>query len=138
MRVLVTGGAGYIGSHTVRQLYREGHEVIVYDNLSTGHRTAVAGQECIIADIANYDKVLLALRNVDAVIHFAAYSRVTESVSEPRKYFENNIQSGLSLLSAVIEAGTPYFILSSTCAVYGLPSEMPITERSGRNPINPY
>ena len=122
MRVLITGGAGYIGSRAVRQLAKQGHEVVVYDNLSTGHLCSVEGYECIIADIAGQEKLSLALRGTDAVMHFAAYSRVTESMSNPRKYFENNLRSGLSLLTAVLKAKLPYFILSSTCALYGLPA----------------
>lgn len=121
MRVLITGGAGYIGSHAVRQLARQGHEVVVYDNLSTGHLCSVEGFECIIADIADQEKLSRALRGTDAVMHFAASSRVTESMRDPRKYFENNLKCGLSVLDAVLEAGTPYFILSSTCAVYDFP-----------------
>ena len=138
MRVLITGGAGYIGSHTARQLKKRGYEVVVYDNLSTGRAFLANGFECIIGDIADRKKLTLALRGVDAVMHFAAYSCVMESIRDPRKYFENNVGSGLVLLSALLEAKTPYFILSSTCAVYGLPTKIPISEDAQRIPINPY
>ena len=138
MRILVPGGAGYIGSHTVRTLIRHGHDVVVYDNFSTGHREFADGIETIDGDIGDRTKLSLILRGVDAVMHFAAYSRVGESIANPEKYFENNLRSGLALLGAVLEAQTPYFILSSTCAVYGVPASVPIDEDSPRAPINPY
>ena len=138
MRVLVTGGAGYIGSHTIRTLTKQGHEPVVYDDFSTGHKTSVKGYDCIVADIANQEKLRVALRGVDAVMHFAAFSCVPESATNPQKYFENNVGSGLALLRSVLEAGISYFIFSSTCAVYGLPSQIPISENTPRIPINPY
>ena len=138
MRVLVTGGAGYIGSHTVRRLARNGHEVVVYDNLSTGHAFLARGFECIVADLADREKLAAALQGIGAVMHFAAYSCVDESMTNPQKYFENNLRSGLALFNAILEAKTPYFILSSTCAVYGHPLQIPISENAPRIPINPY
>ena len=138
MRVLVTGGAGYIGSHAVRRLAKRGHEVLVLDNLSNGHRFSVEEFELVVADIADVDVLSRILPTVDAVMHFAAYAYVAESVRDPRKYFDNNVRSGLSLLNAVIEHKTRYFILSSTCAVYGVPSQIPISEKAPRAPINPY
>src|SRR5690242_3112740 len=118
MRILVTGGAGYIGSHAARQLQRSGHEPLIFDNLSTGHRFLAKGFDFIIGDISDRYKLCSALRRVDAVMHFAAFSTVSESVRSPQKYFANNLQSGLILLEEVLRARTPYFILSSTCAVY--------------------
>src|SRR5579872_2396622 len=103
MRVLVTGGAGYIGSHAVRALARHGHEPVVYDNLSTGHAELAKGFELIVADIADGASLAAALRGIDAVMHFAAHSMVGESVRNPRKYFENNVRGGLSLLNSVVD-----------------------------------
>ncbi len=128
MRVLVTGGAGYIGSHTAHALKRRGHEVLIYDNLSTGHA----------ADICDTAKLAPILRWVDAVMHFAAYAYVGESVVNPRKYFQNNVTGGLSVLNAVVDSNVRKFIFSSTCAVYGVPVKVPITEENPRLPVNPY
>ena len=138
MRVLVTGGAGYIGSHAARLLARQGHEVVIYDNLSTGHRFLADGFPCVIGNIADPKKLVPALNGVEAVMHFAAHAEVAESAQNPRKYFENNVVSGLALLNAVVEAHVPFFIFSSSCAVYGLPQELPIPENTPRLPINPY
>lgn len=138
MRVLVTGGAGYIGSHAARHLVECGHEVVVYDNLSTGHQWAMAANECVIGDISDRAKLRLAMRGIDAVMHFAAYSSVAESTAHPKKYFENNVQSGLSLLAEAVEANLRYFVFSSTCAVYGLASKIPLHEDTPRIPISPY
>ena len=141
MRVLVTGGAGYIGAHAVRALRRRGHVPVIYDNLSTGHRLlagATAEIEFIEGDVGDRDRVLRALAGCDAVMHFAAFSIVSESVREPRKYFDNNVTAGRTLIQSVLEAGTPYFIFSSSAAVYGLPAEVPIPDSAPRRPINPY
>jgi UDP-glucose 4-epimerase len=111
MRVLVIGGAGYIGSHIVRLLHRNGFEVIVYDNLSTGHTALVEGYDLVIGDIGDCQALAKILRGVDAVMHFAAYACVGESIRAPRKYFHNNVESSLVLLNCVIDAGTSVITL---------------------------
>jgi len=138
MKVLVTGGAGYIGSHAARLLREYGHEILVYDNLSTGHRRLVKGFELIEADLLNQSVLTSALRMVNAVMHFAANAYVGESVQNPRKYFRNNVEGGLSLLNACLDAKVNKIVFSSTCAVYGEPSTIPIAENSPRQPANPY
>src|SRR5262245_56082684 len=138
MKVLVTGGAGYIGSHTARALARHGNEVVIYDNLSTGHRFLARGFELVQADIADRAAMGKALRGVDAVIHFAAYINVAESVSNPGKYFENNGTVSVSLLNAMVEARIQNLVFSSSAAVYGIPASIPIAEDSPKQPINPY
>ena len=138
MNVLVTGGAGYIGSHAAKALRRQGHEAIIYDNFSTGHPSLTQGFELVQADISDLSKLIPTLRRVDAVMHFAAHAYVGESVENPRKYFQNNVQAGLSLLNAVLDSPVRKFIFSSTCAVYGVPEKVPITEDMPRLPVNPY
>ena len=138
MAVLVVGGAGYIGSHTARVLRRHGHEVIILDNLSTGHESLAHGFELIVGDIGDEKKLADALKRVTAVIHFAAHAYVGESVENPRKYFRNNVEGALTLLNATIDARIPVFVFSSTCAVYGTPAKVPIVEDVPRQPINPY
>src|SRR5579863_7989697 len=138
MRVLVTGGSGYIGSATVRELVQSGHTVIIYDDLSTGHRKLSKGFELIEGDIADRSKMLPALRRVDAIIHFAASAYVGESVRNPRKYFRNNVEAALALMDSVLESDVRTFVFSSSCAVYGLPVSLPIRESSAKEPINPY
>ena len=138
MRVLVTGGAGYIGSHGARALARRGHRVVIYDNLSTGHRELARGFELIEGNVGDAAKLAGALRGMDAVMHFAALSIVPESVQNPRKYFENNVRDGLVLLNTCLEAGVRKFIFSSTAAVYGNPASVPITEDAPKAPVNPY
>ena len=137
-KILLTGGAGYIGSHTARLLAQHGHTVVIYDNLSTGHRFLADGLEFIQGDLRDRATLGHALQGMDAVLHFAAHAYVEESVRDPRKYFENNVSAGLTLLSAVVEAQVPHFVFSSSCAVYGLPGEIPIPEKAPRLPINPY
>jgi UDP-glucose 4-epimerase len=136
--VLVVGGAGYIGSHTAHALRRQGYEVILYDNLSTGHPRLAAGFELILGDASDTSKLVAILRRVDAVMHFAASAYVGESVVHPRQYFENNVRSGLALLHAVLDSQVRRFIFSSSCAVYGTPANLPITEETPRLPVNPY
>ena len=138
MRVLVTGGAGYIGSHGARALARRGHDVVIYDNLSTGHRKLAKGFELVEGHVGDASALTRALRGADAVMHFAAHSLVGESVQNPRKYFENNVRDGLVLLNTCLEAGVHRFIFSSTAAVYGDPQEVPIAEDAPKAPVNPY
>jgi UDP-arabinose 4-epimerase len=138
LAILVTGGAGYIGSHAARALRRSGYEVVVYDNLCTGFRRLVQGFELVEGDIADESKLRPLLARVDAIMHFAAHAYVGESVTNPRKYFHNNALAALSLLNSALDAGIRRFIFSSTCAVYGLPDKIPITELEKREPVNPY
>lgn len=138
MVVLVIGGAGYIGSHAARALKRAGHEVIVFDNLSTGYEFLAAGFELVKGDVLDAGALARVLPRVDAIMHFAAHAYVGESVSNPKKYFHNNVEGGLSLLNAALAAGVKKIIFSSTCAVYGIPAKVPIDENTTRNPVNPY
>ncbi len=138
MVVLVIGGAGYIGSHAARTLRRRGHEVLIYDNLSTGHAFLAAGFELVRGDIADATTLSATLRRVDSVMHFAAHAYVGESVENPRKYFRNNVEAGLVLLNACVDCGVRRIIFSSTCAVYGVPAKVPIPEDTPRQPVNPY
>jgi UDP-glucose-4-epimerase GalE len=136
--VLVIGGAGYIGSHTARALKRAGHQVIVFDNLSTGHEFLAAGFQLVKGDVLDGAGLKRVLAGVDAIMHFAASAFVGESVVNPRKYFHNNVEGGLSLLNSAIEVGVKKIIFSSTCAVYGEPAKVPIEENIPRQPVNPY
>jgi UDP-glucose-4-epimerase GalE len=138
MRIVVTGGAGYIGSHTARALCRKGHEVIIYDNLSTGHASFAKGFRFLVGDIGDKPRLLRALSGADAVMHFAACASVAESVSDPGKYFDNNVRASLCLLDAVRQLRVPYFVFSSSCTVYGRPRATPITEETSCEPINAY
>jgi len=138
LAVLVVGGAGYIGSHAARVLQRKGYDVIIYDNLSTGHRELADGFELIVGDISDSDKLAATLRRCDSVMHFAAHAYVGESVENPRKYFQNNVTAALSLLDSVMQSRVRKFIFSSTCAVYGNPVKVPIAEDNLRQPLNPY
>ena len=138
MAVLVVGGAGYIGSHAARALRRSGYEVILYDNLSTGYQRLADGFELVVGDIADEAKLPPVLARADAVMHFAAHAYVGESVQNPRKYFRNNVEAALCLLNATLDAGIRRFVFSSTCAVYGIPRKVPITEEIAREPVNPY
>ena len=141
MRALVTGGAGYIGSVVAERLLEEGHDVVVVDNLSTGHREAVpASATLVVVDLRDRRALrdALAGRRFDAVIHLAASSLVGESMEDPGKYFENNLVGGVNLLEESAAAGAKRFVLSSTAATYGEPEEVPITEDSDTVPTNPY
>ena len=138
LAVLVVGGAGYIGSHAARALRRADYQVIIYDNLCTGFRRLVQGFELVEGDIADRSKLESVLPRVDAIMHFAAHAYVGESVTNPRKYFRNNSVDALTLLNAAVDAGVRHFIFSSTCAVYGIPERIPITEDTPREPVNPY
>jgi UDP-glucose 4-epimerase len=138
--VLVVGGAGYIGSHMVRMLAREGYEVTVLDNLSRGHRDAVPAAEFVKGDLLNPSdlKALFQRRQFQGVLHFAALCYVGESVTAPREYFRNNLVGTLNLVDAMLDAGVRRLIFSSTCATYGNPVSVPLTEEHPQLPINPY
>jgi UDP-glucose 4-epimerase len=140
MRILVTGGAGYIGSHAVRLFLSRGHDVRVYDNLSAGHRAAVPADRLIAADLAEVHRLDQAFveHRIEAVVHFAAFALVGESVTNPAKYYQNNLVNTLTLLDAVRRHGVKRFVFSSTCATYGVPLVVPITEDEKQKPINPY
>ncbi len=141
MKVLVTGGAGYIGSHAVKRLMASGHQVVVLDNLFRGHREAVpATIPFYEMDIRHTDSVTTVLRDekIECVMHFAALAYVGESVHEPMMYYNNNTSGTVSLLEAMDAAGVKQFVFSSTCATYGEPAQMPITEQTPQQPINPY
>lgn len=140
MKVLVVGGAGYIGSHMVRMLIDRGHQPVVFDNLSTGYRDAVPGDALVegdLAEAADLDAMFRAHR-FDGVMHFASFIQVGESVREPAKYYRNNIANTLNLLDAMRRHGANHFIFSSTAAIFGEPDYVPIDERHPRRPINPY
>ncbi len=139
-KILVTGGAGYIGSHTRFFLQKHGHAVVVVDNLSRGHRDAAPSDILRVADIRETDKLaqLLADERVDAVIHFAAYISVGESTKIPEMYFTNNVGGSLSLFNAMLRVGVKRVVFSSTAAAYGVPKRVPITEDEPYAPINPY
>ena len=140
MKVLVCGGAGYIGSNMTAMLAAEGHEPIVFDNLSKGHKAAIGNNEFVLGDLADYELLVKTLNRfkIDAVMHFAAFIEVGESVKEPLRYYYNNVSNTQNLLSAMEEAGVEKFVFSSTAAVYGMPREVPIKEDLHKNPINPY
>jgi UDP-glucose 4-epimerase len=140
MRILVTGGAGYIGSHVVKALGKEGHDLLIYDNLSTGHDWAILSGRLCRGDLADRNAIAEALRNFRpaAVMHFAASIQVEESVREPLAYYRNNVVNTLNLLEAMRETGVGRFIYSSTAAVYGIPERIPVDEQTPLQPINPY
>ncbi len=141
MKVLVAGGAGYIGSHCVRQLIAAGHEPVILDNFAYGHRLAVpAGvklHEASLADAAALDRIFSTER-IDLVMHFAAYCYVGESVTAPLKYYINNVSATFTLLDAMLRHGVKKFVFSSTCATYGVPASLPLVEGMPQAPINPY
>ncbi len=141
MRVLVTGGAGYIGSVVSEQLLGDGHHVVVYDNLVKGHREAIPqGAVFVQGDVGDSDQLTEVFReeSVDAVVHMAAYSLVGESVEQPAKYYRNNLVAGLALLDAMARASVKRIVFSSTAAVYGEPAKQPIEETDPTHPTNPY
>jgi len=141
MRVLVTGGAGYIGSVVTEELVKDGHQVVVYDNLSKGHRGAVVDAAAFVeGDLLDADKLRQTLNDnrTDAVIHMAAFSLVGESVEKPAKYYQNNVVAGLVLLDTMRDCGVSRIVFSSTAATYGEPEKQPIVESDPTNPTNPY
>lgn len=142
-KILVTGGAGYIGSHAALALKRAGYDVIILDNLSYGHRELVEQVlqvELVVGDISDRSLLdhLFATHNITAVMHFAAYIAVGESVIDPAKYYENNVVGTLTLLEAMVAASVKQFVFSSSCALYGVPKFVPITEDHPQDPISPY
>jgi UDP-glucose-4-epimerase GalE len=140
MRILVTGGAGYIGSHAVKHFLARGHDVWIYDDLSFGHRSAVPAERLIVADLADtprLDHALMA-QQIEAVVHFAAFAYVGESVVDPGKYYRNNLVNTLNLMECMRRNGVSRIVFSSTCATYGTPRKVPITEDAPQAPINPY
>jgi UDP-glucose 4-epimerase len=141
MRVLVVGGAGYIGSVCAELLLNEGHDVAIFDNLTEGHRRAIDSRaEFTEGDLADADSIKTALERTrpDAVMHFAANALVGESMENPSKYFRNNVAHGLNLLDGMVASGTRRLVFSSTCAIFGRPERVPIDEGVATNPINPY
>jgi UDP-glucose-4-epimerase GalE len=140
MTVLVTGGAGYIGSHTVRALRAQGRDVVVLDTMELGHETALLGAPLVRGDIADADLVrrLVADHAVDSVIHFAGYKNAGESMRDPAKYFENNVTGTARLLAALEGTAARSVVFSGSCSVYGTPAELPVSERSPLQPESPY
>lgn len=140
MRVLVTGGAGYIGSQCSRYFNEKGIETVILDNLCEGHREAALGSRLIVGDCGDGQLLdrIFSEEPYDAVIHFAAFTSVGESVAEPRKYFRNNVGNMMTLMDAAVDHGIGYFVFSSSAAVFGEPEEIPIREEHPQRPINPY
>src|SRR5512137_1106185 len=138
--VLVTGGAGYIGSHAAKALAVAGRPVVIYDNLSQGHREAALGADLVVGDTRDVPllRSVMASRRVTAVMHFAAWAAVGDSVRDPAGYYGNNVEGTLSVLRAMAEERVPAFIFSSTCAVFGEPEEVPLVETHPTRPINAY
>ena len=140
MRVLVTGGAGYVGSHAAKQLVASGHDVLVVDNLSEGHHPAVGKLPFVSASLLEKDRLVDAMKQhrTEAVMHFAAFAYVGVSVKDPAIYYQNNIVGSLALLDAMRAAGVDRIVFSSSCATYGNPQKIPLTEDHPQNPISPY
>ena len=140
MRVLVTGGAGYVGSHAAKLLAENGHDVWVVDNLAEGHRAAVGKLPLVVADLLDQVTIreLLKQHRIEAVMHFAAFAYVGVSVRDPAKYYRNNVVGTLALLDAMRSADVRRIVFSSTCATYGIPTKVPIREDHPQQPINPY
>lgn len=138
--ILIVGGAGYIGSHTNKLLHQKGYKTLIYDNLIYGHKESVKWGEFILGDLNDLEQLRLVFskNNIEAVMHFAAFAYVGESVEDPQKYYINNVSNTLNILKVMQEFKCRYFIFSSTCATYGNPEYMPIDEKHPQNPINPY
>src|SRR5690242_20357693 len=142
MNVLVAGGAGYIGSHTVKRLKEAGHKPVIYDNLARGHREAIEILDvpAVVADLNDRTALVEALKEnrIDTVMHFAAYAYVGESVEKPLMYYHNNVATTVNVLETMAEAGVDRFVFSSSCAIYGDPDKVPITEDEKKAPVSPY
>ncbi|MGE5893483.1 MAG: UDP-glucose 4-epimerase GalE [bacterium] len=138
--ILIVGGAGYIGSHINKLLHQRGHETVVFDNLVYGHRSFAKWGEFVLGDLADREQIRLCFRRypIEAVMHFSSFAYVGESVADPAKYYLNNVANTLNLLEAIRESNVKMFIFSSSCAVYGVPREVPIPEVHPRQPVNPY
>lgn len=138
--ILVTGGAGYIGSQTCKKLFNKGYKPIVYDNLSRGNRWSVKWSPLVVGDTNDEKKLKNVIEKYrpDAVVHFAAYAYIGESTLYPGKYYKNNVSGTFSLLNAIIESGIKYFVFSSSCSTYGIPNKVPIPEDHIQQPISPY
>lgn len=138
--ILIAGGAGYIGSHANKILNKKGYNTVVYDNLSRGHREFAKWGHFVLGDLADNDQLRLCFKNypINAVMHYCAFCYVGESVDHPAVYYRNNVVNTLNLLDAMVEFGIKYFIFSSTCATYGNPVHIPMTEDHPQQPINPY
>lgn len=138
--ILVVGGAGYIGSHTCKELYKQGYNPIVFDNLIYGHKEFVRWGDFVLGDLNDIEQIKLVFKQykIDAVMHFAAFAYVGESVDNPRKYYSNNFTATLNLLNVMTDFNVRHFIFSSTCATYGTPKYLPMNEEHPQAPINPY
>ncbi len=138
--ILITGGLGYVGSHAMRYLREQGRDVLAFDNLIYGHTEAACGAPYVIGDLMNMDDLRRVFKEheIDSVMHFAAFAAVGESVTNPKKYFDNNVRGGLNLLEAMLEAGVKRLVFSSTCAIFGEPVEIPMAETHPVSPANPY
>ena len=141
MKTLITGGAGYIGSHCVKKFLEQGHEIVVLDNLSRGHQEAVPkGVEFEVINLLEADKLkpVLEKHKIDSIVHFAAFAYVGESVESPADYYQNNVVGSFNIIKAAAETGINKFVFSSTCSLYGNPDTVPISEEESIKPINPY
>ena len=138
--ILITGGAGYIGSHVNKELSKKGYETLIYDSLVYGHRELVKWGRLVVADLGDTERLNLVFKEypIEAVMHFAAYTYVGESMEDPQKYYLNNVKNTLNLLQAMLDNGVEYIVFSSSCATYGLPKHTPIIEEHPQKPINPY
>ncbi|MGD8851594.1 MAG: UDP-glucose 4-epimerase GalE [Gammaproteobacteria bacterium] len=138
--ILIVGGAGYIGSHTNKLMSQRGYETVVFDNLVYGHRDAARWGKFVLGDLANKDQIRSCLEGhrIDAVMHFSAFAYVGESMTKPALYYQNNVVNAINLLDVMREFDVRYFIFSSSCATYGMPRQVPVTEDHPQEPINPY